>query len=785
MKKIISGILSVIIVISSLGIFHTSIFAANTETVLGQWDFDDESLSSKNNEDLLNALGWGSVGGTYPSNLKASVSDGGLRLQNTTNARADLLVLEDEVLREGFTLEYDFKYATQTSLPAAVGSNKLYNSVGGAAMDFMGGNEATDAATWHVQPRINGNLLNSPKTNSNTWVDITKMTPNYSNAPLGKWFSVRILFSPDTGVDVSIKERGATDWIRGDSYSPETLAVAKNDCKNFVSDFLHILVHQFVDVFVDNITVSKPKLLPRFVAYQSGQVSDETYSIRLIGCIQEKEGVKVGYKIQTTTYDETTGIRRVVSNNLSCNKVYRAISYQDGDVPVRVTADQLCKGMNYLFAVELKDLPRSKNHFYEVTPYIEGENGIEYGVTIHFGHAELSRELPAYDTVSGEVHAPISFSINNSFTSQVVGTNRTEMDAYVRKLENAGYTLYQSRDNVNGNYFRTLYNDTRMIHVYFMPAQNTNGDFQKDVVRIVTETVPLSEAFPKTPYGDAKVTDGSVSFMAVDGLGVVFTNPDGSYVIVDGGWGKCAADVYNFLKNNNKRTDGKILIRAWIVTHPHEDHWGTFIQFSKNYASKVKVEYVVTQLNQQYCNRNAQVYDGAKLIREAVAKFSGAKMLTPHTGQVMYFGELKMEFLYTLENLLNRNTVHRYLADQVDGNESSLVVRGSFGSGQTVLVTGDITTHGVEYVETMYKTHLKSDYITTPHHGVENTTASFYPSYVRPKVVFVPADEAFTNNLLATHANRIGTAYAAIQYVKANGGAYYVAQGVHHTFKIG
>ena len=87
MKKIISGILSVIMVISSLGIFHTSIFAANTETVLGQWDFDDESLSGKTDDSLIRALGWGYVGDKYPQNLKASIAAGGLRLQNTNRCR--------------------------------------------------------------------------------------------------------------------------------------------------------------------------------------------------------------------------------------------------------------------------------------------------------------------------------------------------------------------------------------------------------------------------------------------------------------------------------------------------------------------------------------------------------------------------------------------------------------------------------------------------------------------------------------------------------------------------
>ena len=789
MKKIISGILSVIILIGSLGIFHTSIFAANTETVLGQWDFDDESLSGKTDDSLIRALGWGYVGDKYPQNLKASIAAGGLRLQNTNSGRADLLMLFDEKLKDGFTLEYDFRYAAQTSLPAAVGTNKLYNSAADAALDFMGGDEASDASTWHVQPRINGDFLNSPKTNGNAWVDVTKMQPTYENPKtlLTKWFTVRIILSPERGVDAYIKEKGATNWIRSDSYSPETLATAKSDCRNFVSDYLHISVHRFVDVFVDNVTISAAKLLPRFVGYQWGKVSGDRYSIQLIGCIPEKEGLRVGCKIKTTTYDETTGIRREVSRNLNTRRVYKTLSYLDGGSKVTVSADDLCEGMEYLFAIQLEDLPRSKNHFYEIIPYIETENGIEYGSAMYFGHAELSGDLPAYDTARGQVSTPISFAINNSFTTQVVDSTVAEMDAYVNKLKSAGYTLYQSRDNINGNYFRTLYNDTRMIHVYFMPAENTGGDFEKDVVRIVTETTPLSEAFPSTPYGDERVTDASVTFMTVEGVGLIFTNPDGSYVIADGGWGKSADQLYNYLKDNNKRSDGRIVIRAWVVSHPHEDHWGNFVQFAKSHASKVTLEYVVTQLNQQYCDRNAQVYDGSKLIRESVAKFSGAKMLTPHTGQVMYFGQLEAEFLFTMETLLNQNSLTKYLVGQIDGNEMSLVFRGRYGTGgQTALFTGDIQTNACQHMDAMFETHLKSDIVTTPHHGAEQTTAKFYPNHVQPNVVLIPASQSYYDqNYRDKHGRYVGTCVHAKSYVEAKGGKCYTADGAYVTFKIG
>ena len=807
MKKTLSFMLAMILILCTLGTLPITVSAASGGNISRQWNFDDSTISGKTDAGLISAIGWSSVTSNFPNGLRASISNGALRLQNSTGTPLNLLVYNNVGLKEGYVIEYDFMYSTKSNLPSAAGSYTQYNSKADESAHFAGSRDTGDAATWFMQPRINGNLLNSPKTTSGSWIDTSKLTQNYAAAAnvLGRWYTVRIEFSPEKGVTAFVKLKGTDAWSRTDCYTDSTLAAAKSNCASFVTQYLRMCVRGYVDVCLDNISVSPyvETVLPVFVGYQTSATSSSKFTLRLIAAIGDRQATKVGYKVKMTTYNETTGVRTVSTKEVDCNYVYRSITYQEGNRSVTATANDLCPGMEYLVILHIENISRRDGYSYEVSPFIEKDGKIQYGATLSFSHMNSITDIPSYDTSSGTVNVSIPFSIGGCATTQVVGSTVSEMNAYVTKLQQSGYTLYQSRDNVNGNYFRTLYNANGMVHVYFMPAAKTGGDYSQNVVRIVTSNTPLSSAFKKEAYGDTAVTEGTATFMSIDyskqgggnnGLGMVFTNPDGSYVIVDGGWKYDTTKLYNFLKDNNKRTDGKILIRAWIITHPHQDHWGNFVEFANRYAgqkgydnqsynySNVKVEYVVEQMSQQYCNANAQVYDGAKVTREATAKF-GAKHIIPHTGQVMYFGALQVEFLYTLETMLTTSTVNKYIQG-VDGNEQSLILRAKFATGQSVLITGDATKNESVHLDSMYQTHLKSDIVTLPHHGIDETTSTFYETYIKPKYVLVATSAEQTQSRYNSNKNKVGSIYKAVQYAVNNGGAYYAADGDYRTFKI-
>ena len=66
---------------------------------------------------------------------------------------------------------------------------------------------------------------------------------------------------------------------------------------------------------------------------------------------------------------------------------------------------------------------------------------------------------------------------------------------------------------------------------------------------------------------------------------------DGRFIVIDGGYNSDAEanNLYAILSANNPNS-GKPVIRAWFITHLHNDHTGGLIAFSKTHASDVTVE---------------------------------------------------------------------------------------------------------------------------------------------------------------------------------------------------
>ena len=771
------------------------------------WDFENVSGSGTA---LLSSIGWKPQSDT--SKLTATVEGGALRLQNNAASTFYMLVCEGEALKGAYTIQYDFKYAAKTG---------SYNSVTDVAGFFSGDDGASVAGTWHVQPRLYGQLLNAPKTDGNDWVNASRMSGNRFGTLSGgvvteQWFTVKIDYY-GSAIKASIMSRGSSTPLVTDVYSEDQIA-ASVVANGFVSKYLRFNLGNYVDIYLDNISITTKDYLPELYGVQFKD-SASSFDMRMVSTIKDLNATKVGYYVAVSYFDESLGKIRTAIQKKECDYVYKSITFQDGNGTATKTADQLCAGMGYIYALHLEGIPICETYTYYMIPYEERDGETLYGRMKILDRSMAKENLPKYDTTSGTVNDFLEFCAGGYYTRQIVGTNASEFNAYVTKLGNAGYTLYQSRDNVNGNYFRTFYNDHMMVHLYYMPAANTCDDFTQDVVRIVVSDDSLADAFPKEAYGDAAVTQGSAIFMGLNytkhyhgsggdnGLGVVFQNPDGSYVIVDGAWDADTETLYQYLKANNKRADGKIVIRAWIVTHPHEDHWGNIVEFAARYAGETKrcekagciandgyhdysdvtVEYFVGQLNHQYCvGKDKQTYDGSEKIRAAAAKF-GAKTIVPQTGQVMYFGELQVEFLYTLETLLNPNSVQKYLSG-VDGNEQSLIFRGTFRNGtESVLITGDASQNESRHADIMYYQHLKSDYVTLPHHGIDATTDRFYEESVQPKYVLVATSAAATTSRInsSRSSNRVGGIHKAVDYAESVGGAYYSAEGEYRKFAIG
>lgn len=349
--------------------------------------------------------------------------------------------------------------------------------------------------------------------------------------------------------------------------------------------------------------------------------------------------------------------------------------------------------------------------------------------------------FPVYE--GGKVSG-VSESYYDGMMLYITNTSRAEYDAYCQKLEGAGYEKTMSND-IDSNVFAAYETDKVSIYVYFVPADNT--------VRLIAANAKDVE-FPESAYEPYyKVTDVSITQLELDfdtnsgGMGYIITLEDGSYVMVDSGSstsnsasaaGKENLDhvrIWNLLNKLNKRADKKIIIRAWIITHAHQDHIAVFEKFCKNYGSKVTIEKFykcVVPESVYYNSKNP----GARVISGNVQKANnyvtdGFDMVMLHTG--MHFSMYGAEFdiLYTVEDLYPTRLDYF--------NNASTTFKLTAG-GTTALLTGDIYTDACNVLVKRYPTALKSDIVQISHHANQGATKAFYQA-VDPTVALWPTSE--------------------------------------------
>ena len=271
-----------------------------------------------------------------------------------------------------------------------------------------------------------------------------------------------------------------------------------------------------------------------------------------------------------------------------------------------------------------------------------------------------------------------------------------------------------------------------MAHVYWLKA--------KGELNIVLSDTAANSLPPMTPA----VTDGEYECSIVqlkdntnvNGMSYVIQLKDGSYIVYDGSYVGQARKLQQYLIANYKG-EGKPVVRAWVLTHSHNDHYPTFQAFATNsrYMNMVTVEYVIySPLNEENYTLNDENNDPyfSTQLYEDVKGMKGAKLVFAHTGMLFNFCNLNMEILMAPE------TLYKDTSDVGNFNDTSIVTR-LFDDDYNALFLGDIAIKGSTYMHEIYGSYLKSDVCQVSHHGVEDVPLSFYEE-VKASILYYPCN---------------------------------------------
>ena len=331
-------------------------------------------------------------------------------------------------------------------------------------------------------------------------------------------------------------------------------------------------------------------------------------------------------------------------------------------------------------------------------------------------------------------------------------TDENAYNAYLKKLADAGYKTHATNDIV-GNLFATLYTDKYTVNAGFYKANKE--------VRVIIEEY-ADHTLPTAKSQEPAVTTSQVSMIGVEGIYngdvqqngmcIIYRLSDGSCVIVDGGHhgnsGIYAANIIKALREQSKdyaKTDKDITIAAWIISHPHTDHFGTLMneykQFTKFNFERIMVNFwpeeafeVAKATTSSFASGLYKNYN--KTV--SVAKEIGVDYVVPHVGQVWWFGDTAFEFLYTIESYLPK------VANAF--NTSSIVFRSktpdASGKETIAIITGDATGHAFNVCTKLYGAEMKCDIMQVAHHGGgtggSNSGTQTAYTLMQPSVVLWP-----------------------------------------------
>ena len=346
----------------------------------------------------------------------------------------------------------------------------------------------------------------------------------------------------------------------------------------------------------------------------------------------------------------------------------------------------------------------------------------------------------------------------NDSTSMIVANRTTIADfkGYCAELEKLEFTLNASRDDVNGNYFRTYVKGGLAVTAYFTPSTKSAR-----IIAGPATDIPTNEKDEAPETVKPSLTILSQGTRYDNGLGMIYLLPNGKFLIIDGGYvrGKQLYSILEELAPNKQQ----IVITAWYISHTHGDHQQSVTSFLRERYKNVKIESILYNYTttEQYnsITTGGEGANSAKGFATTLSNYLGnsdTKIIKPHTGQIYTYGSTTVEIMYTVEDVLPKAL--DYL------NTSSLVVRVNIGD-HSMLALADTTHVSGDILREMYGAYLESDMVQLAHHGTYPGYASLYNTIKAPILIWpsnlTNAKTQITNSAVAAAVNHATDIYLA------------------------
>ncbi len=314
-------------------------------------------------------------------------------------------------------------------------------------------------------------------------------------------------------------------------------------------------------------------------------------------------------------------------------------------------------------------------------------------------------------------------------------TTVAEYEAYLKKLEKEGYTLYAA-NTIGENRFATYQNDRYLVHAGWYAYEKTARitiEEDRAFGGIPTENVWTPKSGVTTSLAQFGIATAENNY-AHEGMSYVFQLADGSFFVIDGGYYSDGERIYNYMKS--KVPEGEIVIAAWLLSHNHADHCRAFLTFARTY-NDVRIECVIKNMPASATYLESKTWEDLNTHKVADA-LPDCKVVKAHTGMKFYLRNAEIEILCTIDSILPE-PIPIF-------NDTSLVFTVTI-EGERMLFTADMGDDVAKFMIPMYGDYLKSDFVQLAHHGMKNGHGRNMPNMigfyakVRPDIILWPNSE--------------------------------------------
>ena len=346
------------------------------------------------------------------------------------------------------------------------------------------------------------------------------------------------------------------------------------------------------------------------------------------------------------------------------------------------------------------------------------------------------------------------------YAYQGAGVTSAAFDAYCELLKDNGYKLVQS-NTIDQNKFATYKNVPANVTLHVEYAAYANaadmtysydlaGQYIEDFTPTIRVTsAPLSSVVLPTEellddtaatkagyYLDSMITQVDVNYQAGDkGMFYIITLEDGTFIVVDGATNKNGLDskLWTMLNNLYEKAHGyeatekdSIHIRAWLMTHEHNDHYTVLLDFLKNYGKNtlLKFDYLIGNFTSETQDYNQMQPDHAvaknlETLKGYCPTGEAFKYIKVHTGQKLYVQNVMLEVLFTHQDMApsrqpffnDTSTIFKTTIYNTNGE-------GVIESEETLMILGDAALIGSTFLRGMYsQSTLDVDQVQVAHHG--------------------------------------------------------------------